>query len=62
VKSGKFAYFEKRFAHMHRLVEKFSLEYAVDTRTFFEDYAELLKRTDRAREADGMQARAGGSV
>lgn len=59
IKSGKFAYLEPRFKHMEWLVDTFSLEPICDTRTFFQDYAEMLSRTNRADESKRLLRRAG---
>jgi hypothetical protein len=58
LRSGKLDYFDKPFAHMLALVDKFSLEDSVDTQSFFRDCAELLSRTGRAAEAAQIEARA----
>jgi hypothetical protein len=57
LKSGKFTLPEQYFRHMHALVERFHLEGKVDTRTLYQDYAELLDRTNRPEEAAKMHAR-----
>jgi hypothetical protein len=57
LKSGKFTVPEKYFRHMHALVERFHLEGKVDTRTLYQDYAELLDRTNRPEEAAKMHER-----
>jgi hypothetical protein len=58
LKTGKFNRPEQYFRHMTALVDKFNLEGAVDARTLFQDYAELLDRTNRHEEAEVMNARA----
>lgn len=61
LKSGKWAPLEERFRHMEWLVDTFKLERVCDTRTFFQDYAEMLSRTNRAEEGRRILARADSS-
>lgn len=59
LKSGKYAHLEPRFQHMEWLVDTFHLEPICDTRTFFQDYAEMLARTNRQDEGKKLLQRAG---
>ncbi|MFN2509485.1 MAG: hypothetical protein ABR589_12020 [Chthoniobacterales bacterium] len=58
LKSGIFTPCEKFFRHMTALVDRFGLEGSCDTLTLYQDYAELLDRTNRPREAAHMHERA----
>jgi hypothetical protein len=58
LKSGKFAPCERYLSHMTALVDKVHIEDEVDTRSLFQDYAELLDRTNRPSEAAKMHDRA----
>lgn len=60
IKSGKYAHLEPRFKHMEWLVDTFHLEPICDTRTFFQDYAEMLARTNRSDEGKKLLQRVGG--
>lgn len=58
LKSGRFSFFERYFQDMLSLVDTFALAGAVDTRSFFRDYAELMSRTGRPAQAAEFEARA----
>lgn len=58
LKTGVFVPCEKYFRHMTMLIDRFDLDRTCDTLSLYQDYAELLNRTGRPREAAGMHARA----
>ncbi|MBW8885431.1 MAG: hypothetical protein JF612_11820, partial [Planctomycetia bacterium] len=58
LKSGRFRFFERYFQDMLSLVDTFALAGAVDTPSFFRDYAELMSRTGCPAQAAELAARA----
>jgi hypothetical protein len=57
LKSGKYHVIEPEFRHMLALADTFSLDDSSMAQDLFLDYAELLRRTDRADEATRLEAR-----
>lgn len=58
LKTGVFNPCEKFFRHMMALIDRFDLDSSCDTLSLYQDYAELLDRTNRSRQAAEMHERA----